>query len=108
MPQTPHPLDIVVDELDDFGRDLVRIFTRDNEIDDDEHAALKRHGIIFNGTSSYRLREVAADSYKRNGASQLTVDRFKDAGAALVDLVAERKSRPGANVINFRSHKTAG
>jgi alpha-beta hydrolase superfamily lysophospholipase len=49
----------------------------------------------------YRAREVAADSFKRNGATRLTRDRFRDAGHQLIDLAAERAERR-SNVVPIR------
>jgi hypothetical protein len=104
MPQTMHPLDLAVEEFDTARRALIRAFiTTNNEIDAVERAALdvveQAHRIV----REYRLREVAADSYKRNGPSRLTRDRFHDAGAGLVDLAAKRNARH-SNVIPLRAN----
>jgi len=106
--QVPHPLDVEIDEMDDTHRAMIRLFAADGHIDDQERFVLDRFINHFTDISGYRIREVAADSFKRNGASDLTGRRFADAGFGLVDLEAERKARPGANVVTFPNRQNAG
>ncbi len=104
---TIHPLDLAVDEFDSARRSLIRAFlATGNTIDEAEHAALdvveQAHRIV----REYRLRQVAGDSFTRNGDSRVTRDRFTDAGFSMIDLDAERQTRH-ANVITFPTNRTA-
>jgi hypothetical protein len=101
---TPHPLDIATDTLSGKVRRLmIRAFLADNVIDPQERAALDAHDDASGQVIAYRLREVAADSFKRNGDTRLTRDRFTDAGVGLIDLAAERRARH-SNVIPLRAN----
>jgi hypothetical protein len=106
--QTPHPIDREIDEMDDTRRAMVRLFANDGEITEDERHILDRFMDHYTDIAGYRIREVAADAFKRNGHTDLTGRRFADAGYKLVDLEAERKARPGANVISFPTRQNAG
>lgn len=108
MPQTLHPIDQELDEMDQTRRDMVRLFASDGHICEAERSLIDRITNHYDDIAGYRLREVAADSWKRNGTSDLTHRRFKDAGARLVDLDEERRKRPGANVIELRPRHSAG
>lgn len=108
MPQTIHPIDQEIDEMDATHRAMVRLFARDGHIDESERSIIDRFLNHVHDISGYRMRERAADAFKRNGASDLTGRHFKDAGFALVDLEAERKNRPNANVVKFPIRQQAG
>ncbi len=91
---TPHPLDLATDHLGGTVRRLLlRAFLADNVIDPTERAALEAHDEETGNVIAYRRREVAADSFKRNGDSRVTRDAFRDAGHGLIDLTAERNAR---------------
>lgn len=113
MSNTPHPLDLAVDDLaGTVRRLLVRAFLQpdaDGEvrIDPIERMALDAHDEVTGTVLAYRRREVAADSYKRNGATRITRDRFREAGAELVDLAAERRERR-SNVVRFPTRQDVG
>ena len=105
---TPHPLDIATDNLSGTVRKLIlRAFLADNVIDPVERAALETYDAETNTVIAYHRREVAADSFKRNGDSRVTRDAFRDAGHGLIDLDAERNTRR-SNVIAFPTRQDAG
>jgi hypothetical protein len=104
---TVHPLDVAVDEFDTAHRALVKAFlTTENRIDAVERAALDVVETAHRIVREYRLREVAADRFKRNGCTRLTREAFSDAGHALIDINAERNARR-SNVVPFRTHNEA-
>ena len=103
MAQTPHPLDLEVEEMYETYSMARRVFERDQTIDADEHMVLTLISSHYRDIASYRQREELADSFKRNGLSRVTKDRARDAGFQIVDLETERRKR-GDNVIPFPSH----
>jgi HJR/Mrr/RecB family endonuclease len=107
MANTPHPLDVAVDTFPEVRRLILRQFLSDDQIDEYERCVLEAVDALANQVSGYRLREVASDSFKRNGASVLTMQRFEDAGAQLIDLTAERRVRR-SNVVAFPTRQDAG
>lgn len=107
MANTLHPLDIEVDEMADTRSQMVRLFSSDGHICPAERDILDRFEDHYRDVAGYRLREVAADAFKRNGPTRLTTERFKDAGFGLVDLDAQRKRR-SANVVQFPARNSAG
>ena len=104
---TPHPLDVSTDNLGRVRRMILRAFMADRTIDATERAALDAFDLERGTILEYRLREVAADSYKRNGATDLTMRRFREAGAEITELAAERGKRR-SNVVQFPTDRNAG
>lgn len=69
--------------MNDTRTAMIRLFSADGVICQSERAVLDafdQHRSFF---SRYRLREIAAMSWLRNGASRLTRRRFNDAGYEL-------------------------
>ena len=95
-----HPLDEGIDALAATRKALIRIFARDGVVCADERAVLTAYDAHCDGIGSYRLRQVAAETYERNGITRHVRRQFEDAGAGLVDLAAERRERR-SNVIAF-------
>lgn len=108
MPQTPHPLDMTTDNLGRVRRMLIRAFMADRKLDAHERAALEAFDAERGTILEYRLREVAADSYKRNGDTDLTRRRFREAGHDLIDLATERQARRNNVVPLFPPDRNAG
>ena len=113
MANTPHPLDIVTDDLTGTVRRLiVRAFMRpdpDGEvrIDDLERTVIAALDGASGTLLQYRKRQVANDSWERNGDTRITRDRFREAGYDLVELARERRKRTN-NVVPIRRELDAG
>lgn len=107
--QTPHPLDIAVDDLSEAVHQTLSAFLDDRTLSATErqaHSALKA---VQRTLLVYRQRQVAAASFERNGATDLTERRFRAAGHGLIDLTAERTARTAhTKVVSlFPEHETA-
>ncbi len=108
MSQTIHPLDIAVDEFDTAHRALVRAFlATGNTIDDAERLALDVVEQAHRMVREYRLRQVAGDSFTRNGDSRVTRDRFADAGFGVIDFERERAKHATNVIALFPNNRTA-
>lgn len=105
MANTMHPLDSEVDDMASTRADMIRLFASDGHICPAERGILDRFDGHYHGIARYRRREVAADSFKRNGNTRLTRERFSDAGFGLTDLDAERNRR---KIVTFPTRKHAG
>lgn len=104
--QTPHSLDIAVDDLSIAIQQTLAAFLDDQTLSATErqaHAALKS---VQRTLLSYRQRQVANQSFERNGDTRRTRDAFREAGYDLIDLNAERTRR--SKVIAFRRRNHAG
>lgn len=102
---TNHPIDDEVMDMHDTHRKAVRLLSRDGVIDQDERELLDLINGHHRRIGAYRLREIAADSWKRNGLSKLTRRRFSDAGANVVSLDDHRTD----NIVPlFPTQQTAG
>lgn len=86
MANTKHPLDIAINRtFPAIRRQVLTLVLADNVIDANERATLDALDALSSDVSGYRLREEAADSFKRNGpTSRVTRERFEDAGFHLV------------------------
>jgi len=104
---TPHALDESLIDFAVFRRKMLRHFLKDRTLDPDERALLDEFDGEHEDLAAYRARQVAAQSYERNGDTRRTREAFRHAGRELVDLDAERRRR-GANVIAFPSRQDAG
>ena len=80
---------------------IIDAFLEDQVLSPRERAVLDRMSMEDEEIAEYNMREVAADSLKRNGITDLTRRRFRDAGMVL-DLAAERGKR-AHNVTPIRS-----
>lgn len=96
----PHPLDVEIDDMADTRKALIRIFSRDGIVCDAERAVLMRFDDHCDDIGGYRLRQVAAETFERNGITRHVRRQFEDAGAGLIDLAIERGQRH-SNVIAF-------
>lgn len=81
-------------------RRLIDAFLEDQKISPKERAVLDEIAMQDEELADYRARQVAAQSFERNGDTRLTRDRFRDAGHQLIDLEAARHERR-TNVIAF-------
>lgn len=102
MPNTLHPLEAWILRRKSVRRRIVDAFLEDGRLSPREQAVLDLIADEDEPVIAYRAREVAADSFKRNGDSRVTRERFHDAGHGLIDLDAER-ARRRPNVIAFPS-----
>lgn len=100
MANTLHPLDVEVEEMFSTRKQMIRLFASDGVICEAERTVLERFDNHYNDIAQYRQREVAADSFKRNGLTKVTRNAFADAGCKVIDLHAERQARR-SNVVSF-------
>lgn len=84
MPQTIHPLEKWLLNRPTVRRHILAAFLEDDNLSERERTALDLMGTSDAEIAAYREREVAADSFKRNGASKLTLQRFTATGFALM------------------------
>ncbi len=90
---TPDPLDIEIDEMQDT-LDIFRTHAlQDGVIDAGERLVLDRIRNHREDIAAFNRRRIAAASYERNGDSRHTRSLFKESGTGLVDLRAERRAR---------------
>lgn len=104
---TPHPLERLNLARIGTRRRLIEAFLEDQVISPKERAVLDEIAMQDEELADYRARQVAAESFERNGNTRLTRDRFRDAGFQMVDLAAERRDRR-SNVIAFPHRQNAG
>lgn len=105
MSQTIHPLEALNLAKRATRRRVVALFLKDGTIDSDERAILDQMAAEDEALVEYRARQVAAQSFERNGDTRLTRDRFQAAGHKLVDLATERTRR--GKVIAFPHEQQA-
>ena len=86
-------------------RQLIEAFLEDKVLSPKERAVLDLIAMEDEEIAEYNLREVAADSLKRNGITDLTRRRFRDAGM-VVDFAMERAKR-AHNVVPIRQDARA-
>lgn len=101
---TPHCLDIEVDDMDETIAHHRRVALRDGTFDADERLIDDRLKAHRTNISDFSRRRTAAESYERNGPSRHTKSLFKESGYGLVDLDKERRSRR-PKVIQFPTHR---
>lgn len=104
MTQTLHPIEAWILKRRVVRKVALTAFLEDGVLSDKERLALDLIATEDEAIVEYRAREVAAESFKRNGNTRLTRDRFRDAGHQLIDLDAERTARR-SNVIAFPAVK---
>lgn len=106
MSQTPHPLDELLEEFNDLYTDLAQTFLRTgNEIDEWERRDLDRLNQKRRKLLAYRHRQVAGQSFERNGDTDLTRRRFNEAGHSL--RVVERTGPKIVRIDDYKHAKTA-
>jgi hypothetical protein len=93
MSNTVHPLDEAVMDMNATERLAIRLVVRDGVIDDEERCLLEALRENHREVSTYRFRQLAGESYERNGDTKHTRRFFVEAGNKLVDLEAEREAR---------------
>lgn len=97
MAQTPHPLDVILEDLWSVRADLVKSYLRTGKtIDGDQRYVLDRIDRARTHLLMYRRKQVAGVSFERNGDSDLTRRRFNEAGYTL-----RRIERDGPKIIKF-------
>ncbi len=104
MTNHSHPLETEADEICDTRRAVLALFSRDGVICERERTVLDRLTNHEEDITDYRLREEAGYSYIRNGITRHSRRRFEAAGAGIIDLVAERRTRR-PNIVTFRSQR---
>lgn len=77
-----HPLDRGIDAMAEVRGQMVAVMEIDG-IDADEAATLAAFDEAHGGISQYRLREVAADAYVRNGIMRHVTALFADSQAVI-------------------------
>jgi hypothetical protein len=103
MAQTPHPLDVILEEFLDARTDLVKSYLRTGKtIDGDQRYVLDRIDRARTHLLMYRRGQVAGVSFERNGDSDLTRRRFNEAGYSL-----RRIERTGPKVVRIDDYKHA-
>jgi hypothetical protein len=107
MANTIHPIEAWILKRRMVRKATLDAFLEDGTLSTKERIALDLIAIEDETIVEYRAREVAADSWKRNGNTRLTRDRFRDAGFDLIDLDAARQERR-SNVVAFRTRSHAG
>ena len=97
---TVHPLERLNLARRATRRRLIEAFLEDQTISPKERAVLDEIAMQDEELADYRARQVAAQSFERNGHTRLTHDRFHDAGFQMIDLDAARQERR-SNVVAF-------
>ena len=100
MSQTPHPLDAWRKRRTTVRRKLIDTFLEDGTLSARERAALDLLANEDETVFDYRDREVAADSWKRNGVTRHTRSLFLIAGYDVIDI--ETDDTP-ANVVHIHT-----
>ncbi len=103
---TPDPLDIEIDEMQDTLDIFRRHALQDNVIDAGERLVLDRIRNHRDDIAAFNRRRIAAASFERNGDSRHTRSLFAEAGTGLVDLDKARRARR-SNVVVFRARNEA-
>lgn len=107
MGDTQHPLDRAVDGLYDTRELLVHALASDG-ISEEDQQALQAFDEQRSEVSIYRIREVAAEAYKRNGPTRYVAALFADAKVGIVDLTVERKRRRSGLIDVTSPEQTCG
>jgi hypothetical protein len=107
MPNTLHPIENWILERRVIRKVLMSTFLEDGQLSPKERYALDLIAAKDEEIVEYRARQVAAQSFERNGDTRLTRDRFQAAGHKLVDLATERTKRH-PNVVRFPERQNAG
>lgn len=100
-----HPLDLIVGDLAQAIEWTLSAFLEDRTLSASERAAHTALKLAASNLLAFRKRDVAADSYRRNGDTIHTQRLFRAAGNTLIDLDAERTARR-SNVIAFPTPDT--
>ena len=100
MSNTLHPVEAWILKRRMVRRAALDAFLEDGTLSTKERIALDMIAAEDEAIIEYRARQVAAQSFERNGDTRLTRDRFRDAGQQLIDLDAARHERR-TNVIAF-------
>jgi len=104
---TPHCLDIEVDDMDETIAHHRRVALRDGVFDAEERLIYERLTAHRSNISDFSRRRTAAESYERNGPTRHTKSLFKESGYGLVDLDKERRARR-SNVVEFHQRRSGG
>lgn len=100
MAQTLHPIEAWILKRRVVRKLTLAAFLEDGVLSEKERIALDLIAAEDETIVEFRARQVAAESFVRNGDTRITRDRFRDAGHQLINLDAARAARH-ANVVAF-------
>lgn len=90
---TIHALDETLLDFTTIRKRMLAIFLKDRRIDPDERDLLDAFDKERDDLAAYRKRQIAAQSYERNGETRRTRDAFHEAGLEIVRLDDRRDQK---------------
>lgn len=99
---TIHALDESILDLAALRKKLLRVFLHDHKLDADEREILDAFDQERDDLADYRYRQLAAQTFERNGPTRRTRDAFHEAGFEIVRLDdARERKQARTKIVQF-------